>query len=134
MFFKILETILSLEFAYYLQIKGHQSVIFEKNNLAGGELLHIDSQILPANSVAQEIVRIQSIGVQICLDEEITNSRFADLQKEYDEQALQAYKELVEKQAFVEDYFSKEIKISLNYLQLISMKQVKEFINKNKKE
>ena len=29
------------------------------------------------------------------------------------EQALQAYKELVEKQAFVEDYFSKEIKISL---------------------
>ena len=53
-----------------------------------------------------------------------------DLQKEYDEQALQAYKELVEKQAFVEDYFSKEIKISLNYLQLISMKQVKEFINK----
>lgn len=73
-----------LSVAYYLQIKGHQSVIFEKNNLAGGELLHIDSQILPANSVAQEIVRIQSTGVQIWLNEEITNSRFADLQKEHD--------------------------------------------------
>lgn len=53
--------------------------------------------------------------------------------KEYDEQALQAYKELVEKQAFVEDYFSKEIKISLNYLQLISMKQVKNLLIKIRK-
>lgn len=50
-----------------------------------------------------------------------------DLQNEYNEQAIQAYKDLIEKQVFVEDYFNKEIKISLNYLQLISIKQLKAF-------
>ena len=50
-----------------------------------------------------------------------------DLQNEYDEQAVQAYKELIEKQTLVEDYFNKEIKISLNYLQLRSIKQLKAF-------
>lgn len=50
-----------------------------------------------------------------------------ELQKEYDEQARQAHKELVEKQALVEDYFHKEIKISLNYLQLMSIKRLKAF-------
>ena len=50
-----------------------------------------------------------------------------DLQNEYNEQAVQAYKELTEKQILVEDYFKKEIKISLNYLQLRSIKQLKAF-------
>lgn len=50
-----------------------------------------------------------------------------DLQKEYDEQAIQAHKDLLEKQALVEDFFNKEIKISLNYLQLISIKRLKAF-------
>ena len=50
-----------------------------------------------------------------------------DLQNAYNEQAVQAYKELTEKQKLVEDYFKKEIKISLNYLQLRSIKQLKAF-------
>lgn len=50
-----------------------------------------------------------------------------DLQNKYNEQAAQAYKDLTEKQVFVEDYFNQEIKISLNYLQLISIKQLKAF-------
>lgn len=50
-----------------------------------------------------------------------------DLQNEYNEQAVQAYKELTEKQKLVEDYFNKEIKISLNYLQMRSIKQLKAF-------
>ena len=50
-----------------------------------------------------------------------------DLQNEYNEQAVQAYKELTEKQKLVEDYFNKEIKISLNYLQLRSIKKLKAF-------
>lgn len=50
-----------------------------------------------------------------------------DLQNAYNEQAVQAYKELTEKQKLVEDYFNKEIKISLNYLQLRSIKQLKAF-------
>ncbi|MCI6213374.1 putative zinc-binding metallopeptidase [Bacteroides heparinolyticus] len=51
-----------------------------------------------------------------------------EVQQTYDEEARQAYKELTEKQAFVEDFFNKEIKISLNYLQLISMKQLKAYM------
>lgn len=51
-----------------------------------------------------------------------------DLQNEYNEQAARAYKELIEKQTLVEEYFNKEIKISLNYLQLRSIKQLKAFI------
>ena len=51
-----------------------------------------------------------------------------ELQKEFDEDARRSHKELLEKQAFVEEYFNKEIKISLNYLQLMSVKQTKEFI------
>ncbi len=50
-----------------------------------------------------------------------------EVQKIYDEEARQAYKELTEKEAFVEDYFIKEIKISLNYLQRISIKQLKAY-------
>ncbi len=41
--------------AYYLQIKGHQVVIFEKNGMVGGELLQIDQSILPNEVVVQEV-------------------------------------------------------------------------------
>lgn len=50
-----------------------------------------------------------------------------DLQIIFNENARQAHKELLEKQAFVEEYFNKEIKISLNYLQLVSIKQIKAY-------
>lgn len=51
----------------------------------------------------------------------------ADLQLIFNENARQAHKELLQKQAFVEEYFKKEIKISLNYLQLKSIKKIKAF-------
>ena len=51
-----------------------------------------------------------------------------EVQRAYDEEARQAYKELTEKEAFVEDYFNKEIKISLDYLQMISIKQLKAYM------
>ncbi|MDP2335432.1 MAG: FAD-dependent oxidoreductase [Bacteroidota bacterium] len=70
--------------AYYLQQKGHQAVIFEKNNQAGGELLQIDPEILPVEVIEQEIATITAIGVQIRFNEMIDDSRFAELQKEYD--------------------------------------------------
>lgn len=50
-----------------------------------------------------------------------------EVQKTNDEEARRAYKELTEKEAFVEDYFNKEIKISLDYLQMISIKQLKAY-------
>ena len=70
--------------AYYLQQKGHQAVIFEKGDHAGGELLQIDSEILPKEVVNQEIATITAIGVQIRLDETVDNIRFAELQNEFD--------------------------------------------------
>lgn len=70
--------------AYYLQIKGHQAVIFEKNSKAGGELLQIDQEILPNEVVAQEVAQIVATGVQIRLNETIDNSRFAELMNEFD--------------------------------------------------
>ena len=70
--------------AYYLQNKGHQAVIFEKNSQAGGELLQIDQQILPAEVVDNEVAQILATGVQIRLNETINDSRFAELQNEFD--------------------------------------------------
>ena len=70
--------------AYYLQIKGHQTVIFEKNAHAGGELLQIDQEVLPKEVVEQEIAKILATGAQIRLNETIDNSRFAELQSEFD--------------------------------------------------
>jgi ferredoxin len=70
--------------AYYLQIKGHQAVIFEKNNKAGGELLQIDQEILPTEIVEQEIAQIIATGVQIRLNETIDDSRLVELKKEFD--------------------------------------------------
>lgn len=70
--------------AYYLQIKGHQAVIFEKNNQAGGELLQIDAEILPNEVVEQEVAQIIATGVQICLNETIDDSRFTELQSDFD--------------------------------------------------
>jgi NADPH-dependent glutamate synthase beta subunit-like oxidoreductase len=70
--------------SYYLQIKGHQAVIFEKNNQAGGELLQIDPEILPAEVIAQEVAQIVATGVQIRLNESIDEYRFLELQKEFD--------------------------------------------------
>lgn len=70
--------------AYYLQIKGHQAVIFEKNNKAGGELLQIDQETLPSEVVAQEVAQILVTGVQIRMNEAIDLIRFSELQKEFD--------------------------------------------------
>ncbi|MDP3180835.1 MAG: 2Fe-2S iron-sulfur cluster-binding protein, partial [Bacteroidota bacterium] len=64
--------------AYYLQIKGHQAVIFEKNSKAGGELLQIDQETLPSEVVEQEVDQILATGVQILLHETINDSRFAE--------------------------------------------------------
>ena len=70
--------------AYYLQIKGHQTVIFDQSEKAGGELLRIDKEILPAEVIEQEVAQILATGVQIRLRESIDELKFATLQKEYD--------------------------------------------------
>ncbi len=51
-----------------------------------------------------------------------------DIQAQYDEDARQAYKELTEKLEFVENYFKKTVKLSLNHLQIVSIKQFNKFL------
>ena len=70
--------------AYYLQIKGHQTVVFDQNERAGGELLQIDKELLPAEIIDQEVAQIVATGVQLRLNETINEFRFIELQKEFD--------------------------------------------------
>lgn len=70
--------------AYYLQQKGHQAVIFDKNSQAGGELLQIDQELLPASVIDQEVAQILATGVELRLNEMIDSDRFTALQKEFD--------------------------------------------------
>ncbi|HZL10804.1 MAG TPA: 2Fe-2S iron-sulfur cluster-binding protein [Prolixibacteraceae bacterium] len=73
-----------LSAAYYLQIKGHQTVIFDQNDKAGGELLQIDNELLPSEVVEQEVAQILATGVQVRLNETIDANHFAELHNEYD--------------------------------------------------
>ena len=70
--------------AYYLQIKGHQAVVFDQNERAGGELLQIDKQLLPSEIIDQEVAQIVATGAQLRLNESINEFRFLELQKEFD--------------------------------------------------
>ncbi len=70
--------------AYYLQQKGHQAVIFDKNNQAGGELRLIGEELLPASVISQEVEQILATGVELRLNETIDADRFAALSSEYD--------------------------------------------------
>jgi NADPH-dependent glutamate synthase beta subunit-like oxidoreductase len=70
--------------AYYLQQKGHQAVIFDKSDKAGGELRLIDQEILPWSVIDQEVAQILATGVQLRLNENVDADRFAALQNEFD--------------------------------------------------
>jgi ferredoxin len=70
--------------AYYLQQKGHQAVIFDKNSQAGGELRLIGEDILPGTVIDQEVAQILATGVQFRLNENIDEVRFSELQQEFD--------------------------------------------------
>jgi NADPH-dependent glutamate synthase beta subunit-like oxidoreductase/ferredoxin len=70
--------------AYYLQIKGHQTEIFEKAETPGGTLLQIDQEILPAEILQSEIAEIIALGVKLHLKETIDEKRFALIHRGYD--------------------------------------------------
>lgn len=70
--------------AYYLQIKGHQVVLFERAERPGGALLQIDRSLLPEETIKSEIDEILALGVQLHLNENIDEERFANLQKVFD--------------------------------------------------
>ena len=70
--------------AYSLQQKGHQTVIFDKNNQAGGELRQIGEELLPASVIDQEVAQILATGVELRLNEAIDADRFAQLSDAFD--------------------------------------------------
>ena len=70
--------------AWYLQLQGHQSVIFEKSDRPGGMLCLIDTETLPAEILRKEIDLIFETGVQLHLNETIDNQRFTSLYNEFD--------------------------------------------------
>jgi NADPH-dependent glutamate synthase beta subunit-like oxidoreductase len=70
--------------AYYLQLKGHQAIIFDKNEKPGGELLQIDQETLPSEIIEQEVAQIVATGVQLKMNENIDEERFSLLQNEFD--------------------------------------------------
>jgi NADPH-dependent glutamate synthase beta subunit-like oxidoreductase len=71
--------------AYYLQLNGFQTVIYDKNSLPGGLLrTEINPEILPQNIFEKEINSILKTGVIFKGDTEITSSVFQNLRNQHD--------------------------------------------------
>lgn len=74
-----------LSAAFYLQLNGIQSVIYDKNNQPGGELRYsVDDKILDKKVLDAEIEIIRNTGVEIIQNSIISKSEFKNLQKDYD--------------------------------------------------
>ena len=70
--------------AFYLNKAGHQVIIFEENEKAGGELLQIEEAVLPAKVMDAEFAAILDSDIQINYNSEIDSSQFEKIQQEYD--------------------------------------------------
>lgn len=70
--------------AFYLHKAGHEPILFEKNEKAGGELLQIEETVLPAQVREAEINAILDSAIQINYNSVIDPLQFQKLQKEYD--------------------------------------------------
>jgi len=71
--------------AYYLQLKGVQVTLFDKNEKAGGLLrTEIDQERLPHEVLDKEIEAILKTGVQFHGGKEISIEEFIEIQKKYD--------------------------------------------------
>ena len=70
--------------AYYLQLNGFQSVLFDRNNKPGGLLLtEILPEILPAEVLHNEIQSILNTGVLFNGGVEINASQFEEIKNQY---------------------------------------------------
>ncbi|MFV0592430.1 MAG: FAD-dependent oxidoreductase [Draconibacterium sp.] len=71
--------------AYYLQIKGVQVTLFDKNEKAGGLLrTAINDEILPKEVLDKEIEVILKTGVQFKGETEITPEKFVQFKSDFD--------------------------------------------------
>lgn len=74
-----------LSAAYYLQLKGHQCVVFEKNAIAGGALLTAyRDDILPKAILQKEISMIEETGVTFELNHPVYHEEFNRMQQVFD--------------------------------------------------
>lgn len=74
-----------LSAAFYLQLKGISSTLFDKNPLPGGALRYeIDDKRLDKKVLDRETDFILSTGVRIVPDTLIDKNRFRELKEEYD--------------------------------------------------
>ena len=71
--------------AYYLQLNGYQTVLYDKNKRPGGLLrTEIKPEILPLNLLDREIDTILRTGVLFEGEKEINTSLFNELKDEFD--------------------------------------------------
>lgn len=71
--------------AYYLQLKGVQVSLFDKNEKAGGLLRsEIDEERLPNEVLDKEIEAILNTGVKFQGGKQISSGEFAAMQKDFD--------------------------------------------------
>lgn len=70
--------------AYYLQLKGVQSVLFDKNEKAGGMLRAISAELLPSEVLDKEIELILKTGVVFVGGKEIDKEFFEQLKIDFD--------------------------------------------------
>ena len=54
-----------------------------------------------------------------------------EVQQQYNKEAEQAYKEIVAKQAFVEQYMQKSLHINLKQLQITSLRRINNYIKQH---
>ena len=71
--------------AYYLQLNGYQTVLYDKNNFPGGLLrTEIKPEVLPLNVLDKEINSILSTGVVFEGGKDIDATAFQNIQNQYD--------------------------------------------------
>ncbi|WP_430972056.1 FAD-dependent oxidoreductase [Sunxiuqinia rutila] len=70
--------------AFYLNKAGHQVVLFEKNEKAGGDLLQIKEEVLPTKVMEAELASILNSRIQINYNSTIGTAEFEQLQQAYD--------------------------------------------------
>ncbi len=71
--------------AYYLQLMGHQTTIFEEKSQLGGMLRYgIPNYRFPRERLDEDINAILSTGVEVKLNQNIGTEELAELNKQYD--------------------------------------------------
>lgn len=107
-----------LSAAYYLQLKGHQCDIYEKESSSGGALrASVPDDILPKEILDREISIIGKTGVRFIFNQLIDRISFLELQKKYDAVIIACSLEEKEILSWDLEYSGTGIKVEKNTFQ-----------------